>query len=95
MLEIILKTIRTLDIDGINDGVSDGINKKTQSAIKLTKVDEKIIVLLKENCFITNEIMAEKLYKSIRTIERRMKYLKDNNIIDRLGSNKAGKWLVN
>lgn len=82
--------------DAINESRSfdDGTNDGTNADIKLSVLDKKIIELLKIDNYITNVLIASKLQKSIRTIERRIKYLKDNHIVNRLGAKKSGKWVV-
>ncbi len=90
MLQMILASIQATANRTLNDGISDGIS----DGIKLSDLDNEIIKLMKQNGFITNNSMAEILGKSIRTIERRTKYLKDNQVIRREGSKKSGQWVI-
>lgn len=96
MLQMIWNAINesTAFHDGINDGTNVGISDGTNVGVKLSALDDKIIELLKEDNYLTNALIAGKLQKSIRTIERRIKYLKDNHIVNRLGAKKSGKWVV-
>lgn len=91
MLQMIWNAIQEGTTVGINDGKSDGINVD----VRLTVLDKKIIELLKFDAYITSASIADKVEKSIRTVERRIKYLKDNSIVVREGANKTGRWLVN
>ena len=43
-----------------------------------------------QNKYITQEDMSERLNKSTRTIQRNIKKLQEENIVERVGSNKDG-----
>lgn len=58
-----------------NDGVNDGVK-----LFKLNNNQNSIINLIKQNKYITQVEISEKLKKSIRTIERNMKKLQGENI---------------
>ncbi|MDD4706382.1 MAG: winged helix-turn-helix transcriptional regulator [Bacilli bacterium] len=52
---------------------------------------EKIILhLIKENTHITRKELAKETDLSVSSVDRYIKKLKDNGLIDRIGSNKAG-----
>lgn len=94
MLQMIWNAINestVFSVDGINDGTNDGVN----TGVRLTALDKKIIKLLKFDAYITSALIADKVQRSIRTVERRIKYLKENGIVNRVGAKKSGKWLVN
>lgn len=91
MLQMIWNAIHEGTTVGISDGKSDGINVD----VRLSVLDKQIIELLKFDAYMTSALIADKVQKSIRTVERRIKYLKDNNIVVREGANKTGKWLIN
>lgn len=55
---------------------------------------EKILELIRENSNITQVEMAEKLGLTRDTISYNIKYLKDNGIIERIGSTKKGTWKI-
>lgn len=60
----------------------------------MNEIQNKIYELITSNRFITqNEIVAI-LGISIRTVKRNFKVLTDNNIIERIGSNKKGYWEI-
>ena len=61
---------------------------------KLSNTQKDIINLVKQNNYITQAEISDKLNKSIRTIERNMKKLQDNDIINRVGSDRDGYWKV-
>ncbi|MHB2155005.1 RNA-binding domain-containing protein [Calditrichota bacterium GD2] len=58
------------------------------------KMSEKIISLISKNPKITAAEMAKALGKSSRTIERKIRELKQNNRIKRIGPDKGGYWQV-
>jgi len=75
---------------GLNDGTSDGL----KSEVKLSDQDKAVLTLIRADPYVTIQKIAQSLDKSVRTIERRIKYLKDNSLISRVGAKKSGKWIV-
>ena len=72
-----------------NDKVNDRINDV------LTESEKRIYDYILENNTIKNTaILAEKLNKSVITIQRGLKKLVDLNLVERVGSNKTGYWKV-
>jgi len=71
---------------GINDGINDGL--------KLTELDKDILACIASEAYITNVALADKLGKSVRSIERRIKILKDNQLLERVGAKKTGYWKI-
>ena len=57
-------------------------------------MSEKVLELLKENAKVTTAILARELSISTKTIERAIKTLKEENKIERIGSDKGGYWKV-
>ena len=86
-----LKNIKnnTSDSGGINGGLSGGINGG------LNDIQEKIINVIANNNKITKREISETINEPLRTVERNMLNLKNNNIIERVGSNKTGCWKIN
>ena len=90
---------RYLHINGLFDknvGVNDenvGVNGENVG-VKLNKTQKKIIELMKNNPNITIEEMAKYVCVETRTIERNIKTLKEKEIIDRVGADKNGYWVV-
>lgn len=66
---------------GVNVGVNDGVNAQ-------------ILVLLRENPQLTADALAVTVNRSRRTIERRLKMLREAGAIRREGSSKTGIWVV-
>jgi ATP-dependent DNA helicase RecG len=61
---------------------------------ELTQLMQSILTQVKTTPNITQEQLSKKLDKSIRTIKKGMKGLIDNNMVERVGSNKKGYWKV-
>ena len=53
-----------------------------------------MVELLKDNPNRTIEEMAKYAGVEPRTVERNMKALKEKNVIDRVGADKNGHWIV-
>ena len=58
------------------------------------KSDQKVLALMKENSKITIYELMEKLSMSESGIKKVIKKLKDENIINRVGSLKSGHWEI-
>lgn len=73
------------------------IKKTTQKTTqkKLNSNQLKIIKLIKENGYISRCEIANKINLSEDGVKYNLKILKDNNIIQRVGSNKGGYWIIN
>jgi predicted HTH transcriptional regulator len=84
MLRMILNAIETSSRQ--NEGLNEGLN--------LSAVDKAILELIAQDVFITNIAISEKLTKSISTIERHIKMLKESNLLQRVGSKKTGHWKI-
>ena len=57
-------------------------------------VDNQVLTLLKENPAQTREQMAERIGKTVRTVQRALDRLSDDGMIRRIGSNRSGFWEV-
>ena len=83
-------------IENVGDNVGDNVGENAGvKTIKLNKTQEIIISLINQDKYITQAEISEKLNKNIRTIERNMKKLQEENLIVRVGSDTAGYWNVN
>ena len=79
--KISLKEINHGDV-GVNVGV------------KLSKTAQKVLNCIRENGIINAEKIAENVGKDKRTVERAIKSLREQGIIERNGSDKTGSWKV-
>lgn len=75
----------------INSSLEKIIN--TNSFI-LNDIHNKIIELIINDKLITQNEIAIKIGVNVRTIKRNFKMLTDNNIIERVGSDKTGYWQI-
>ena len=75
---------------GENVGESVGVNV----GVKLNKTQRKIIELLKDNPRYTLEQMAQIITVERRTIERNIKKLRENGVLERVGSDREGYWIL-
>jgi Fic family protein len=78
-------------LDVINSSL-DKIIKN--NIIKLTTTQEKIIELIMSDKYITQDRVTEYLNVNVRTVKRNFKVLIDNDLIERIGSDKTGYWEV-
>ena len=75
------------------------INSSLDKVIKSSKfvlsdIQNKIIEFIINDKHITQNTIAEELNVNVRTVKRNFKLLIDNNIIERIGSDKTGYWKV-
>jgi len=61
---------------------------------KLNDTQKRIISLIQSNKDITQAEISEQLNVTTRTVERNMKKLQENNIINRVGSYTQGYWEI-
>ena len=73
--------------DGVNEEVSDGVKTK------LDEIDEQILAHIRQNPHITQEQLVDLTGKSLSTIQRRIRKLRQL-YIERIGSDKTGYWRV-
>ena len=69
--------------------------KVRMSPIKVTDNQSKIIQLILENNKVSTSEIAEKLGISKRKVLENIKKLKEKNIVQRIGTPKAGWWKIN
>ena len=77
---------RDIDYAGVNAGVNAGV--------KISKTQEKIFALIKKNNTISQSEISRKLKINISTVYRNIEALKQLNMIERHGSDKAGIWKI-
>ena len=75
-----------------NEGFRFIFYRNTNSSIKLSVTDKKILNIIENKENLTAEQMANKLEINIRTVYRSISKLTQNNIIQRIGSDKNGYW---
>lgn len=60
----------------------------------VNKTEKNVLELLSENADFTVAILAQKTGKSERTIKRALAALKEKRLVERVGSDKTGRWKV-
>ena len=83
--------------DGQSEGQNEGENEDQNDGKKLKPKDRRnaIVKLMKENSNITTIELTHILMVSVSTIERDLKVLTDEKVIEYVGSAKDGYWKVN
>jgi len=94
MLRMILSAIAEAETASDSVGINVGISVGLKLSVKLSDQDIALLALIRTDPFVTMDKLAKSLGKSVRTVERRIKYLKENNLISRVGAKKSGKWIV-
>lgn len=70
------------------------INAGINAEIKISEKQKKIILILKEDPYCTIKEISDKLDVNHSTVERNIKKLRENGIVERVGARKDGKWIV-
>ena len=75
--------------------INDNEKKVTvKVSVKVTVNQQKIIEVIKENPFITQEELAQIIGLSRKSIIQNMKKLQDNGLLKRVGADKNGHWEI-
>lgn len=74
--------------------VGNNIGNKQSSGTRLNDTQMKILEAIRNNPNITKKQIQEKIGKSKTTVDNGISCLKENGIIEHVGSNKAGYWKV-
>lgn len=75
----------------------NGINRSdvgVNVGVKFSETEREVLECIKENGEFSAEQIAEKIKRGKRTVERAIKSLKEHGVIERVGSDKAGRWKV-
>lgn len=75
----------------------NGINRSdvgVNVGVELSEINREVLECIKENGEFNAEEIAEKIKRGKRTVERAIKPLKEQGIIERNGSDKTGSWKV-
>lgn len=75
----------------------NGINRSdvgVNVGVKFSETEREVLECIKENGEFSAEQIAEKIKRGKHTVERAIKSLKEHGVIERVGSDKAGRWKV-
>ena len=89
-----IKCVIPFNKDVVNKVENKNVGKNVGKKIDLNKTEIKIIDLLIENPNYTYEELAENIGVTKRTIERAFKTLQEKKLIERIGSNRKGSWII-
>ena len=89
-----IKCVIPFNKDVVNKVENKNVGKNVGKKINLNKTEIKIIDLLIENPNYTYEELAENIGVTKRTIERAFKTLQEKKLIERIGSNRKGSWII-
>jgi len=80
--------------DVVRNVVTNVARNVVRNGVELDEVNAKILGLMHENPQITAKTIAETLGITSRHVQRSIKFLKDNGLIERVGATKKGHWVV-
>lgn len=72
-----------------------GIIFGNQFGVKFGDNDMHVLLLLNSNPTYSSQKIADRLGITKRAVEKIIKRLRENSVIERIGSNKSGYWKVN
>jgi len=77
-----------------NTKVTDNVTEITDNVTEITKLQKNIISILNLNPEITSEEIAKELNTARETITRNISKLKSLGILERVGSDRKGSWVI-
>ena len=86
MLSLLLKTIEEI--------IETEKKVTVKVSVKVTVNQQKILDVIKENPFVTQEELAQIIGLSRKSIIQNMKKLQENGLLKRVGADKNGRWEV-
>lgn len=86
MLSLLLKTIEEI--------IETEKKVTVKVSVKVTVNQQKILDVIKENPFVTQEELAQLIGLSRKSIIQNMKKLQENGLLKRIGADKNGRWEI-
>ena len=86
MLSLLLKTIEEI--------IETEKKVTAKVSVKVTVNQQKILDVIKENPFVTQEELAQIIGLSRKSIVQNMKKMQENGLLKRVGADKNGRWEV-
>lgn len=77
-----------------NDNVGNHVGNYVGNHVFLNKTEKKVVSLLIEDAEYTADELAARIGVTKRTIERAFISLQNKKVIERIGSNRKGSWMV-
>ena len=95
---MIYATLKNKNYGNINTNdkykITDNVTEVTDNVTEVTKLQKDIISLIKNNPSITNADIAKELNTARETITRNISKLKSLGILERVGSDRKGSWVI-
>ena len=82
------------DADVLDKMKNENVGNNVGNNISLNKTEKKVVALLIENAEYTADELTLKIGVTKRTIERTFISLQNKKVIERIGSNRKGSWIV-
>lgn len=70
------------------------VNVGVNVGVKLTKKEQEVLAAIQKDNAVTAASIANQCQVTTRTIERAIKSLKEKGLIERVGSDKGGHWII-
>ena len=80
---------RNSDIKNVTKDVTKDVTKNS-----LTKTEQSVYEVIKQTPTITRDEIAERIAKTVRTVQRSLNALRDKGYIDREGNRTKGLWII-
>ena len=74
--------------------ITDNVTEVTDNITEITKLQKDIISIIKNNPSITNADIAKELNTARETITRNISKLKSLGVLERVGSDRKGSWVI-
>ena len=71
-----------------------GVNAGVNAGVKISALQRLIIDQIANDRQITAQKLSQLLKKDIRTVERNLVKLREKKVIERIGSDKSGHWVI-
>ena len=71
-----------------------GVNADVNAGVKLSKAQEKILEIIAKDNSISQSEIAKKMKVNESTVYRNIEKLKQLDVLERKGSDKAGIWII-
>jgi predicted HTH transcriptional regulator len=91
--------LRNFNYDAKQNGADNVVESVVESVVekprvRLTKKEQSILELLKTDGTLTLKMIEDKTGIDTRTIQRGLKKMRENGIIERIGSDRVGEWKI-
>ncbi len=81
------------NVQEVHENVQENVHENVQDVHEDERINT-LLALIKQNPDITLKTLSEKLSVASKTIQRDLDYLKQEGIVERIGSNRKGQWKI-